>query len=145
MAKILIGNLWGVTFFPRELGTPSRVLTNLEDRNTTLLQTLDLTVHDLDRCEKYCELGSVDLEFKSIGDDSKFDENLKKLLLVSYESVEVGFELIVITKALTLRGFARSVLLLRLLFQGGWVLGSSSQELPVVEGCKLLPSPSASL
>ncbi|GJW57155.1 hypothetical protein Tco_0103886 [Tanacetum coccineum] len=33
----------------------------------------------------------------------------------------------------------------RCLFHEGRVLGSSSQELPVVEGCKLLPSPSASL
>ncbi|GKB40150.1 hypothetical protein Tco_0885092 [Tanacetum coccineum] len=48
MAKILIGNLWGVTSFPRKLKTSPRVLVYLDNQNTALLQTSDLTVHDLD-------------------------------------------------------------------------------------------------
>nr|GEY91834.1 hypothetical protein [Tanacetum cinerariifolium] len=47
--KVRVFLLHLVFTLPGELRTPPRVLAYFDNWNTTLLQTLDLTVHDLDR------------------------------------------------------------------------------------------------
>ncbi|GKB82776.1 hypothetical protein Tco_0949671 [Tanacetum coccineum] len=48
MANLLNGNSRVVTFFPRELRTSLGVPAHFDNQNMALLQTLDLTVHNLD-------------------------------------------------------------------------------------------------
>ncbi|GJT36710.1 hypothetical protein Tco_0927129 [Tanacetum coccineum] len=86
---------------PGELRTSPRVPAYFDNRNTALLQTLDLTVHDLDRLFDKVQfvidldfishallqirnvkrtMNSTQLlwEFKSVGDDSYFGNDLKR-------------------------------------------------------------------
>ncbi|GKB20635.1 hypothetical protein Tco_0854558, partial [Tanacetum coccineum] len=114
-------------------GCPS----DLNVRNTTLFQWPDLSAHNLNRFLDEMKL-VIDLGF--IQRKSKC---FARISISSGLTRESRIEFIVITKALTLRGLARSFLLrasaATLAFPG------SSHELSVVESCKLSPSPSVSI
>ncbi|GKA99766.1 hypothetical protein Tco_0827760 [Tanacetum coccineum] len=91
-----------------ELRTSTRVPAYLDNQNTTLLLTFDLTVHDLDRFFDEVEL-VVDLNL--IQRKGECFVRLTLLQILKRVDEIVRFKLIFITKALTLRGLARSFLL----------------------------------
>nr|GEU60841.1 hypothetical protein [Tanacetum cinerariifolium] len=65
-----------------KLKTSPRVLAYLDNKNMTLLETLDFTVHDLDKVfnevQFFRQLGFHPVEFKMIGNGSYFSNDLKR-------------------------------------------------------------------
>ncbi|GJX61040.1 hypothetical protein Tco_0293940 [Tanacetum coccineum] len=117
--------------------TLPRIPSDLNVQNTTLFQWPDLSLHNLNRfldeIKLVIDLGFIQRKSKCLAQIS-----------ISFGLARERFELMVITKALTIRGLARSFLLrasaVTLAFPGMCcrVLGGSSQELPLVGGCPLI-------
>ncbi|GKC53811.1 hypothetical protein Tco_1076556 [Tanacetum coccineum] len=68
--------------FPRKLRTSPRVPAYLDNRNTALLQTFDLTIHDFDRffneVEFIVDSDIIQREFKSIGNGSYYRNDIER-------------------------------------------------------------------